>query len=298
MQPESGFYLKKLLVSLIFGVLGLKIIPVSNWTLSNKGAKQVPIVGLDDKREITALLSVASSGDVLPPQLIYKGSTERCHPQIDFPKSWDIHHSPNHWSNESTMLRYIEKIILPYMSKVRTSENQKGLCIFDVFAAHLCDSVLEKLRLNNLLYVTIPAGCTSELQPLDLTVNQFFKSEMKKHFHDHYASQVQKEIEENRAHQPISLQLTVVKPIHARWILDSFATMENKSDLVRSGFRKAGILPLSESEADTEPLSSDNDERSAAVIEIASSDSGEDGVSPNDVAVASTSTSICIVKQF
>jgi len=117
---------------------GPKIVPVSKWTLANQGANQVPITRLDDKREITALLAVSLAGEVLHPQLIYKGVSNRCHPSgVDFPTGWDIWHSHNHWSTEQTMLRYIEKVVVPYMAKVRSSETQKGLCIFDVFAAHL-----------------------------------------------------------------------------------------------------------------------------------------------------------------
>ena len=263
---------------------------MSNWTLSNKGAKQVPIVGLDDKREITAVLAVTMSGETLPPQLIYTGSTVRCHPKdVNFPDDWDIWHSANHWSNESTMLRYLDEIIIPYMAKVRPNEAQKGLCIFDVFAAHLCESVLNKMRQNNLIYVTIPAGCTSELQPLDLTVNQFFKAELKNKFHNYYAEQVQKELASSSFNetQPVSLQLTLLKPIHAGWVIDCFASLQTKPDLIRSGFRKAGLLPTSESEADTLPPYSDNE---ATVEVIALSDSDD-----NSPAKETPNRSKCIV---
>lgn len=60
-----------------------------------KGAKQVPIKGVDDKRQITAVLAVSKSGDLLPPQLFYQGLTDKCYPNYQFPKSWDIHHSEN-----------------------------------------------------------------------------------------------------------------------------------------------------------------------------------------------------------
>ena len=48
-------------------------------------------------------------------------------------------------------------------------EDQTALAIFDVFAAHQCGSVLEKLQSNNIYQVFVPAGCTGELQPLDVT---------------------------------------------------------------------------------------------------------------------------------
>jgi hypothetical protein len=41
---------------------GLNIVPTSEWTMDLKGAKQIKMVGLGDKRQITALLSVSKSG--------------------------------------------------------------------------------------------------------------------------------------------------------------------------------------------------------------------------------------------
>ena len=55
--------------------------PIGSWTLEKKGASDVPMVALDDKRQITAVLAMNSLGHLLPPQLLYAGLTERCHPR-------------------------------------------------------------------------------------------------------------------------------------------------------------------------------------------------------------------------
>ena len=89
---------------------GAKFVPASQWTLAELGVKQVDVTGLDDKREMTALLACTLSGSLLPPQLIYAGKTTRCHPMIDIPAGWDIWHSDNRWSTEVTMLRYIDVV--------------------------------------------------------------------------------------------------------------------------------------------------------------------------------------------
>jgi hypothetical protein len=44
---------------------GLNIVPTNEWTMDLKGAKQIKMVGLGDKRQITALLSVSKSGHLL-----------------------------------------------------------------------------------------------------------------------------------------------------------------------------------------------------------------------------------------
>ena len=55
------------------------------------------------------------TGEILPIQLIYKGTTEKFHPHYNFPCDWLISHSSNHWSNEGTMIEYITEVIVPYV---------------------------------------------------------------------------------------------------------------------------------------------------------------------------------------
>jgi hypothetical protein len=52
---------------------GVNLIPGGDWMMDAKGSKQVKITGLNDKRQITALLTISKSGELLPPQIIYKG---------------------------------------------------------------------------------------------------------------------------------------------------------------------------------------------------------------------------------
>ena len=92
---------------------GIKLVPVSEWTMAKKGSNQVAITGLGDKRLITGVLACAASGEVLPPQLLNGGRSDACHPKYKFPVGWDIHHSENHWSNKDTMTRYVDKVIIP-----------------------------------------------------------------------------------------------------------------------------------------------------------------------------------------
>ena len=57
------------------------------------------------------------TSEFLPIQLVYQGNTTRCHPNFKFPNDWHITHSDNHWSNETTMIKYIAKIIGPFVTK-------------------------------------------------------------------------------------------------------------------------------------------------------------------------------------
>ena len=52
-------------------------------------------------------------------------------------------HSKNHWSNESTMLEYVNNVIVPYVDKVcndlGVDVSQSALALFDHFKGQMTD---------------------------------------------------------------------------------------------------------------------------------------------------------------
>ena len=56
-----------------FDESGTRMVPVSDWTLEVQVSKQIDMIGLADKREVTALLAFSMTGQLLPPQIIYGG---------------------------------------------------------------------------------------------------------------------------------------------------------------------------------------------------------------------------------
>ena len=58
----------------------ISLVPSLQRTLDKKGDKRVAIAGHCDKRQITAVMCAALTGEVLPVQLVYEGKTRRCHP--------------------------------------------------------------------------------------------------------------------------------------------------------------------------------------------------------------------------
>ena len=151
--------------------VGVKLIPSQNWTMEQQGSSRVEIAGINDKRQITLTLASSMSGELLPLQLLYQGKTNRCHPQYSYPSGFDVWHTPNHWANEETTMRFINNIILPYVKAVRTKNDtpdQGALVIFDVFEGHMGEAVQTLLEENRIFSVIVPNNCTDLFQPLDL----------------------------------------------------------------------------------------------------------------------------------
>ena len=163
--------------------------------MAESGSKQIPVVWLEDKREITVVLAATAAGTLLPPQVIYQGKTTGCHAKVAFPDKWHVTHSESHWSTERTMLEYLENIIIPYVTSTRQAldlpKDQPAFALFDVFAVHRSHSVLDMLKSNNIHQIFVPASCTGELQPLDVGINDQFKGLLKQEFSQWYATEVQ-----------------------------------------------------------------------------------------------------------
>ena len=74
----------------------LRLTPEVNYTFARKGTRHVRVLGKKNKMQVTLLLSVTCSGHMLPPQIIFKGKTRKCHGEFKFPSSWHVTHTNTH----------------------------------------------------------------------------------------------------------------------------------------------------------------------------------------------------------
>ena len=224
---------------------GIHLVPTGEWTMHQAKDKIIPISHSDDKRQITGVFAVTATGKFFPPQLIYKGKTERCHPKVSTPAGWDVWHSDNHWSTEETMVRYIEKIIVPFVNnrreELKLPKSQHALAIFDCFKGQTTPKVKALLGKHHIRAVIVPANCTDKLQPLDISINKPFKDEIKKRFQLWYASEIRELLKESKSAK-VDVSAAAIKHRSATWIISTWRELEGRSSIAVNGFRKAGIL--------------------------------------------------------
>ena len=212
------------------------------------GAKVVPIARCNDKRQVTAVLAATLTGDVLPPQIIYEGKTERCHPKGSVPDGWDIWHNSNHWSNEDTMVRYVEKVIVPLLDEKRAEMNLEkthpALALFDWFRGHVTPEFYSLLEKHNIILVLVPANCTDKLQPMDVSVNKPVMDHNKQSFHSWYAEEVQSQLQWSvPVHEvKVDVRASIIKAKSMNWFISAWESIKKCPDIVINGFKKAGIF--------------------------------------------------------
>ena len=73
--------------------------------------------------------------------------------------SWQIVHTENHWSNEQTMIKSIDDIIVPFVNQkhdeLGLEDNHPALAIFDHFKGQLTDEIRKCLKYNHIHSVCI-----------------------------------------------------------------------------------------------------------------------------------------------
>ena len=171
------------------------------------------------------------------------------------PKKWEITHTKSHWSNDDreSMIRYVEKVLLPYVESVRnslliTQHDQMALAIFDVFKAHRSDKLLALHKKSRIAVVFVPASCTDKLQPLDQRINKKYKQELRKEFQMWFANMVAKKLSNKKDNDEIcertadiDLQTPVIKPLHAKWLIKCHETLERDHEFITQAFNAVGI---------------------------------------------------------
>ena len=80
---------------------------------------------------------------------------------------------------------------------------------------------------SNILIVNVPRNMTKYYQPLDLTVNGYSKRFLKNKFNEWYSFQVSKQLAEGvmLENVQVKLNLTILKPIHAGWLVEFYNHM-------------------------------------------------------------------------
>lgn len=226
--------------------IGCPMVPTQTHTMAPVGSK-------GDKRGITAVIGSSIKGRLLPPQLIYKGTTTRCHPKFSFPDSWNLTQNMNHGSTSETMHEYLKKVLIPYSvywrEKLGLPADQKALLILDVYGPHTEDSFNEACEVANICRVFVPPGCTSSLQPLEAEggVNYVIKQRLCAKF-DEYSYEAfdnALRLDCTMADDYVAhLRSSTIKPQHAKWFLASINEVAVNHDLIRRGWEKSGIMDV------------------------------------------------------
>ena len=246
-----------------FDQTALPYVCTGKHTYHTQGVSNIPLVGKGKKKQITGTFTITMTGQFLQLQLIYQGTTDRCLPKgVEFPDDWDVTYTANHWSNESKAIQHLQTVVFLYVKKRKVKlKLPKAMLIFDAFKGQVTNKVTKFIEENDCMIVYVPNNMTNQFQPLDLNVNGNAKEFLKKKCKCWYAKQVSDQIDcgSGICDVNVPLKLSIIKPIHAKWLIGLYDHLNNSSDTIIKGFTMAGIKDALEKELPSEDPFADLD---------------------------------------
>ena len=144
-------------------------------TIDNIGEKTIALKTTGhEKQRVTVMLAGLADGTKLPPVVILKGVRL----PREIPSGIVVEMAPKSWATE--------QIILTWLNKVWKKNSQhRRLLVWDAYRPHITPKVKEFVRVNtNTDMAVIPGGCTSKLQPIDVSINKPFKAKFRELYDD------------------------------------------------------------------------------------------------------------------
>lgn len=193
-----------------------------NKCVTKKGAKSVngKSTRTGDYRA-TVLLAVTASGVKLKPMVVFKAkpgkTTEKSFNKAgnNFPQDVVCTCQENAWSDTNVMLKWVEKIYIPYIS----SSNQPHFShlLMDDFGSHKVDAVQNAVKIGGSFLSILPGGSTSRIQVLDVGLNKPFKDGFRSNWVKWMAN-------ENRNNKKI-----VTREMLANWVSEIWRKVEART---------------------------------------------------------------------
>ena len=201
---------------------------VPNRVVDRKGKKTITVrTTASEKNRITATLCCSASGKMLPPFVVFKGKTKRGIRKVPVPHDVVCTTQVKGWMDEERMLERIQKVWAPYV------DGNRALLSLDRFSGHLTDKVKDALDKCGTKMLVIPGGCTSVLQPLDVSINKPFKA---------YIRQSWCECMVTEAETGVAKISPASKAVLMEWIKTAADLVEKKPNTIKKSFQVIGII--------------------------------------------------------
>ena len=229
--------------------------PGDKMTWAETGSKQVPLIGGEEKRAFTVMVSIASDGTVLPMQAIYAGKTKRSRPSATAPNYKNLidagfliqeSGTTTYWSNMNTMKDFVNKILAPYFDKCKVDHNlplsQHSLWTIDVWSVHRSGEFRGWMKKTHPMIILdyVPGGCTSVAQPCDVGIQRPFKLSLKRSYHEDVVTEVMDQLDSGAAVVDFDTHIGMLRDRSTRWIWNAYKAINNMNlvEKVRLFLRK------------------------------------------------------------
>ena len=147
-----------------------------------------------DKKHVAIALLATADGEMLPPMIIFKVTTEKTIQKLRFREVIIIKTQEKAWMDERLMHVWVEDIWLKLTRAMSEKLGLENLLLtFDGFSSHKTDGIQRKLIEKKTGILMVPPGSTSKCQPMDVYINKSFKAILPKCWVEYVSEMVNEE---------------------------------------------------------------------------------------------------------
>ncbi|XP_056407556.1 uncharacterized protein LOC130300905 [Hyla sarda] len=191
---------------------------------------------VDSKDAKTVTIKTSGHEKKLPPLVIFKRKTL---PKENIPRGVHVHVHPKGWMDEEGMKLWLKNV---WGKRPGASLRKPCLLVLDAFRSHLTETIKQEFQKFKTDIAVIPGGLTSQLQPLDVSINKPIKAHMREEWNKYLCDETQHEVTNSgRMKRP---SITKV----CQWVKTSWNTVSE--DIVIRSFKKCGISNALDREED------------------------------------------------
>nr|CAI5867589.1 unnamed protein product [Callosobruchus analis] len=220
----------------------LSIDPSKSKVVGERGQKSSRVISSSGRENTTFVLACSATGQRVPPLIIFKGKNIwdqwKAPPDKEFPGT-AYAATPNGWMETKIFKTYFEKTLVPALG-----DKRPVFVIYDGHSTHVSLDLIEYAKDQGITILKLPAHTSDILQPLDVCVFKSYKDKW-----DQTVATWQR--------QHIGQKLP--KSLFSQFLGETWTTVSE--DVIRNGFRKAGIFPFNTDVVPKENFSKDAIER-------------------------------------
>lgn len=213
------------------------------------GAKQVSVVGLEEKRAITVVVAISGAGDLLPFQVIYTGKSNLSLPvpsttgyteamKLGFKLCPSM--TANYWSTLELMQEWVTTILVPYFKKKIVehgiTSSQECVLQLDCWSVHRSDDSLKWMKTNFpwITLIFVPGGCTPLFQPCDTAMQKTLKHSVRKSQSEDVIEETLTQLEEAVSPTLVRLDRSIptLRNRTVRWLVEAYHACDDV-DLIK-----------------------------------------------------------------
>ena len=156
------------------------LVPKDNAVITRKGAKSVyQIVAGNEKACLTVLFTVAASGVMCPPMILFDlKTTPKKNVLNEIPEGWGVGHSERGWMTSETFYSYIVNIFYKWL--IDNEYEFPVILYVDGHSSHLTLPLMKLCKQVNIEIITLYPNATHIIQPLDVALFHPLKEAYKK----------------------------------------------------------------------------------------------------------------------